>query len=153
MLKTLAELFKTVDDNDRDTLDGHQAKTATAALLFHAIAIDGIADEKERTRIHALLSDHFAMSDDEVAGLLHDAEQHEKEAVDLYRFTSVLRDRLSPDEKRDIIKMMWQLVYADGELAPLEDNLVWRTAELLAVPARDRMELKKLVLNKTGQGS
>jgi uncharacterized tellurite resistance protein B-like protein len=153
MLKTLAELFKTVDDDSRGALDGDQVKTATAVLLFHAIAIDGVADEKERERIHALLRGHFSMSDDEVAELLHDAERREQESVDLYRFTSVLRDRLSPDEKRRIIEMMWRLVYADGELAALEDNLIWRTAELLAVPTRDRMELKKLVLSETGQGS
>lgn len=153
MLKTFAEFFKTMDDDSRGALDGDQVKTATAALLFHAIAIDGVADEKERERIHALLRGHFQMSDDEVAELLLDAEKHEQEAVDLYRFTSVLRDRLSLDEKRMIIEMMWRLVYADGELAALEDNLIWRTAELLAVPTRDRMELKKLVLNETGQGT
>jgi uncharacterized tellurite resistance protein B-like protein len=153
MLKTLAEFFKTVDDRGRGALDGDQVRTATAVLLFHAIAIDGAADEKERERIHALLRGHFGMSDDEVAALLHDAEKREQESVDLYRFTSVLRNRLSPDEKREIIEMMWRLVYADGELAALEDNLIWRTAELLAVPTRERMELKKLVLKETGQGS
>jgi uncharacterized tellurite resistance protein B-like protein len=152
MLKTLAEFFTTMNDDDRGALDGDQIRTATAALLFHAIAIDGVADETERTRIHALLRDHFELSDEEVAELLHDAEEREKQAVDLYRFTSVLRDRLSLDEKRGIITMMWRLVYADDELDPLEDNLIWRTAELLAVPARDRMELKKQVLSESGQG-
>jgi uncharacterized tellurite resistance protein B-like protein len=70
--------------------------------------------------------------------------------VDIYRFTSVLREKLSLNEKHKIITMMWRLVYADNELAPLEDNLLWRTAELLAVPARDRMELKRMVLRETG---
>lgn len=153
MLKIFTELFNIMDDSGHDSLDGQQVETATAVLLFHAIAIDGLADEKERARIHALLREHFGLSNEDVAALLRDAEQREKDAVDLYRFTSVLRDMLSPGEKREIIKMMWRLVYADGELAPLEDNLIWRTAELLAVPARDRMELKKLVLNETGQGS
>jgi uncharacterized tellurite resistance protein B-like protein len=153
MLKILAELFKTVDDSGRGALDGDQVRTATAVLLFHAIAIDGVADEKERERIHALLRGHFGISDDEVATLLHDAEKREQESVDLYRFTSVLRDRLSPDEKSRIIEMMWRLVYADGELAALEDNLIWRTAELLAVSTRERMELKKRVLSEAGQGS
>ena len=153
MLKTLAELFRTVDRGNRDALDGDQLRLATAALLFHAIAIDGVADEKERERIHALLRTHFDMGDGEVAKLLQEAEKREQESVDLYRFTSVLRDKLSPDEKRRIIEMMWRLAYADGELAALEDNLIWRTAELLAVPTRDRMELKKLVLGEMRQGS
>ncbi|MBX2805027.1 MAG: TerB family tellurite resistance protein [Hyphomicrobiales bacterium] len=153
MLKTLTEFFNTINNDDRTELDGDHVRTATAVLLFHAIAIDGVADDTERARIHALLRDHFDLGDAEVAKLLHDAEEREKNAVDLYRFTSVLRDRLSLDEKREVISMMWRLAYADGELAALEDNLIWRTAELLAVPARDRMELKKLVLNEMGQGS
>lgn len=153
MLKTLAELFRTVDRGNRDALDGDQLRLATAALLFHAIAIDGAADEKERERIHALLRTYFDIGDGEVAELLQEAEKREQESVDLYRFTSVLRDKLSPDEKRRIIEMMWRLAYADGELAALEDNLIWRTAELLAVPTRDRMELKKLVLGEMRQGS
>ena len=62
----------------------------------------------------------------------------------------MLRDRLSLEEKREIIAMMWRLVYADGELDALEDNLIWRTAELLAVPARDRMELKQMVRAEIG---
>lgn len=94
-------------------------------------------------RLKPLLASHFQLAEGELNRLLTQAELQEKEAIDIYRFTSVLRDRLSLEEKRQIIAMMWQLVYADGVLAPLEDNLVWRTAELLAVPARDRMELKR----------
>jgi uncharacterized tellurite resistance protein B-like protein len=149
MLKSIANFFATLEsDDDRNALDGEQVKHATAALLFHAIAIDGVVDDREMERIRPLIGDHFGLSDAEVTSLLEDAEKKEKEAVDIYRFTSVLRDRLSLDEKREVIAMMWRLVYADGELDALEDNLIWRTAELLAVPTRDRMELKKLVLSE-----
>jgi uncharacterized tellurite resistance protein B-like protein len=40
---------------------------------------------------------------------------------------------------------MWRLVFADGRLEAIEDNLIWRTAELLAVPTRDRMQLKQMI--------
>lgn len=145
MLKSIADFFTAIEDNDREELTGDQIQTAMATLLFHAIAVDGVADETERKRLHALLAEHFEIDDSQVRELLKDAEKQEKEAVDIYRFTSVLKDRLSFEEKRKIIKMMWKLVYADGELAAVEDNLLWRTAELLAVPARDRMELKRMV--------
>ena len=36
-----------------------------------------------------------------------------------------------------------KMVYADGEIHELEDNVVWRIAELLAIDKRDRMELKR----------
>jgi uncharacterized tellurite resistance protein B-like protein len=130
---------------DGEQLAEHEARLATATLLFHAIAVDGTVREDEMAKLKPLLAAHFQLDESGLNRLLNEAALREKEAVDIFRFTSVLRDRLSLDEKRQIILMMWRLVYADGELAPLEDNLIWRTAELLNVPARDRMELKQIV--------
>jgi len=146
MLKSISSFLDSLTDrDDEEELKEDEVKLATAALLFHAIAIDGTVREDEMAKLKPLLMSHFEIDEAELNRLLTQAQQQEKEAVDIYRFTSVLKDRLSLEEKHQIITMMWQLVFADGELEPLEDNLLWRTAELLAVPARDRMELKRLV--------
>jgi uncharacterized tellurite resistance protein B-like protein len=151
MFKSIAAFFDALrDGDDSEKLGADETQLATAALLFHAIAIDGTITEDEMARLKPMLSSHFQLSEPEFNRLLTMAQQREKEAIDIYRFTSALRDRLSLEEKREIIAMMWRLVYADGELSALEDNLIWRTAELLAVPARDRMELKQMVRGGTG---
>ena len=41
--------------------------------------------------------------------------------------------------------MMWQIVYADGRRDELEDNLLWRAADLLGVSPRERIELRRRV--------
>jgi uncharacterized tellurite resistance protein B-like protein len=41
--------------------------------------------------------------------------------------------------------MMWELVYADGQVSEFEDNVVWRAADLLGVSSRDRIDLKRRV--------
>jgi uncharacterized tellurite resistance protein B-like protein len=146
MFKAISDFLDSLGERkEGETLDADEVQLATATLLFHAIAIDGTVSEDEMRRLKPLLTTHFQLSEPELNRLLNTAQQREREAVDIYRFTSVLRDRLSLEEKRQIIAMMWRLVYADGELGALEDNLIWRTAELLAVPARDRMELKQMV--------
>ena len=151
MFKSIAAFFDSLSDpGEGEKLGADETQLATAALLFHAIAIDGTVTEDEMARLKPLLSEHFQLSEPEFNRLLTMAQQREREAIDIYRFTSVLRDRLTLDEKREIIAMMWRVVYADGELGALEDNLIWRTAELLAVPARDRMELKQMV--RAGNG-
>jgi uncharacterized tellurite resistance protein B-like protein len=61
--------------------------------------------------------------------------------VDFYRFTSALA-ALDDSEKREIIRMMWQMVYADQKNNELEDNMVWRIAELIGVSNRDRTILR-----------
>ena len=69
----------------------------------------------------------------------------EGEAVDLYRFTSVIMRELDEPGRLKIVEMMWELVYADGQVSEFEDNVVWRAADLLAVSSRDRIELKHRV--------
>ncbi|WP_088342997.1 MULTISPECIES: TerB family tellurite resistance protein [Rhodomicrobium] len=146
MFKSIAAFLDGLSERqDSKALAADEVQLAVAALLFHAVAIDGTVREDEMGRLKPLLASHYNLDEAGLNRLLTQAQQRERESVDIFRFTSVLRDRLSPEEKREIIGMMWRAVYADGELTALEDNLIWRTAELLAVPARERMEMKQIV--------
>jgi uncharacterized tellurite resistance protein B-like protein len=49
--------------------------------------------------------------------------------------------------------MMWELVYADGQVSEFEDNVVWRAADLLGVSARDRIDLKHRVAGRQSAAS
>ena len=69
----------------------------------------------------------------------------EGEAVDLYHFTSVIMRSLNEEGRLRIVEMMWELVYADGQVSEFEDNVVWRAADLLGVSSRDRIDLKHRV--------
>jgi uncharacterized tellurite resistance protein B-like protein len=150
MLKTLTSLFdRLAGSKQAEELAEEEMRIASAALLVHAMAIDGMIKEAESQRLRHLIADHFELPAGDVNRLLIEAERRERDAVDIYRFTSVLRDRLPLEQKRDIIAMMWRVVFADGHLEALEENLIWRTAELLAVPARDRMQLKHQVRAET----
>ena len=51
-----------------------------------------------------------------------------------------------------IIEMMWQIVYADGRRDELEDNLLWRAADLLGVSPRERIELRQRVGGEDAEG-
>jgi uncharacterized tellurite resistance protein B-like protein len=51
-----------------------------------------------------------------------------------------------------MIEMMWQLAYADGAASDYEDNLIWRVADLLGVPSRERIALRQRVAAARGGG-
>jgi uncharacterized tellurite resistance protein B-like protein len=72
----------------------------------------------------------------------------EGEAVDLYHFTSVIMRSVDEQGRLRIVEMMWELVYADGQVSEFEDNVVWRAADLLGISARDRIELKHRVAER-----
>ena len=74
--------------------------------------------------------------------MIASATRAEGEAVDLYHFTSVIMRSVNEEGRLRIIEMMWELVYADGQVSEFEDNVVWRAADLLGISSRDRLDLK-----------
>ena len=123
-------------------------RLAAAALLYHVVALDGVVDESERTRLGALLMAEFSLGEAESEDLIDDAAEADQAAVDLYGFTSLLKAHLDDEGRRKIIALMWQMVYADGAVDELEDSILWRVAELLGVSSRDRMLLKRAAQTK-----
>jgi uncharacterized tellurite resistance protein B-like protein len=124
------------------------ARLALAALLVRAVAIDGETSDEERAKLRDLLARKFDLSGDELDILIEDAVAAEAEAVDLYRFTSVLKNSMSEEERIRVVEDLWEMVYADGKSHEFEENLVWRVAELLAVNRRDRIAAKRQVVEK-----
>lgn len=118
-------------------------RLAAAALLYHVAALDGVVDEAERARLRSLLMKEFSLGEADSEELIDDAAEADSEAVDLYGFTSLLKSHLDDDGRRNIIGLMWTMAYADGAVDAVQDNVVWRVAELLGVSGRDRMLLKK----------
>jgi len=120
-------------------------RLAAAALLVHAAAIDGDMSASERDKLHALVKRRFALDDASAEELIDKATAAEHEAVDLYHFTSLLNRMLDEEGRAKIVEMMWQIVYADGERDELEDNLLWRAADLLGVSQRERIDLRRRI--------
>jgi uncharacterized tellurite resistance protein B-like protein len=124
-------------------LGADEQQLAAAALLFHVIAVDGIVSTDERRVLAAVLKRHFDLDDKETEALIAAAEEADKEAVDLYSFTSVLKRQAEEADREKIVEMMWRLVYADGAVHEFEDNVIWRVAELLGVDPKARIRLKQ----------
>src|SRR5580704_7636442 len=114
-------------------------RLAAAAMLVHAAAIDGEMSQSERDKLHTVIKQRFALDDAMTDELITKATAAEHEAVDLYHFTHQLNRALDDDGRAKIVEMMWEIVYADGQRDELEDNLIWRAADLLGVSANERI--------------
>lgn len=137
MFEALRSIFSRPDA----TVLSMDPKLAVAALLVHLAAIDGTISRPERDALEGALMDNYGLSRGEVEKLVVEATRRDQESVDFYRFTSALTS-LDSSEKLGIIRMMWQVVFADHKNHELEDNMVWRIAELIGVSARDRTTLR-----------
>ncbi|WP_439272889.1 TerB family tellurite resistance protein [Pseudochrobactrum sp. HB0163] len=117
-------------------------RLAAAALMFHIIEADGEQHEKERARLSELLSQAYDLQGEALQALIKAAEIADQESIDLYRFTSVLKRHLDMPARLRFIELMWEMVYADGEVGEIEDNIMWRIAELIGVEQQQRIGLK-----------
>lgn len=125
-------------------------RVAAAALMFHVVDADGVRDTAERNKLREVVSQAYSVKGGELDRILAEGEAAEQEAVDLYAFTSVLLRHLGPEAKVELIRLLWEMVYADGEAHELEDNVVWRVAELIGVESRDRILMRQKV--REGRG-
>lgn len=130
---------------DSQAFDDDSERLAATALFIHVISLDGAPSEIEKQKLHALVESRFGLDSGTANRLIASATLAEGDAVDLYRFTSVILRSVDEEGRRRIIEMMWELVYADGNITEFEENVLWRAADLLAVPARDRIDLKRQV--------
>jgi uncharacterized tellurite resistance protein B-like protein len=139
-------------DEARPAFEEDDYRLAATALLVHAAGIDGSISDAERSKLQARLKLRFGLDDAAAVTLIERATEAEREAVDLYRFTSLLTRSLDEAGRRHIVELMWEMVYADGRVSEFEDNLLWRVADLLHVPSRDRIELRRRVAGRTAAG-
>lgn len=125
-------------------------RLAATALLIHVVSLDGQPTAAEQSKLHNLIESHFKLDRGTADRLIADATQVEGEAVDLYHFTSVIMRSLDEEGRKRIVQMMWELVYADGQVTEFEDNVVWRASDLLGISQRDRIDLKHAVAEHAG---
>jgi uncharacterized tellurite resistance protein B-like protein len=120
-------------------------RLAAVALLVHLAEADGAIGTAEKRRLKEIIKDGFGLSADATARLIATAAQSDHEAVDFYHFTHVIKRALDETGRLKIVEMMWELAFADGRVHELEENIVWRVAELLGISNRDRVLLRRQV--------
>ncbi len=139
MLERMISFLKELPRNGGTAARGDDPRVAAAALMYHVMDADGVRQDAEWDRIKQLLGETYHIGGRELDDLVNAGENAEHEAIDLYAFTSVLNRHLDDEGRIAFIRLMWDVVYADGVLHELEDNTLWRVAELLGVDGRDRV--------------
>lgn len=124
---------------DETRFDIHDPRVAVAALCIQVMRADGVIDETERKQASKLLKEQYNLDDAALSALLRASEAAESEAVDYYRFTSILNHALSEDDKNALVGLLWDITYADGDRSEIEDHIVWRITDLLGISGRERI--------------
>jgi uncharacterized tellurite resistance protein B-like protein len=125
---------------------------AAAALMVEVAARDGEFSAGERATIEQLLQKHFSLDRSAAKTMVDEVVSLHDNASDVFRFTSALNKRFSPEERLQIVELLWQVVYVDGEAHHYETSLMRRLAGLLYLEDADVGAARKRALAQRSSG-
>ncbi len=126
-------------------------RLATAALLIEAVKADANIADEELDAVRAGLARKFGLSGEDLDSLMDLAQRELDNAPSLYGFTRLVDKGFGYDDKKEIIELLWEVVYADGVLDKHEEHLVRRVSDLVQVSHKDFIDAKLRVKGRAGQ--
>jgi uncharacterized tellurite resistance protein B-like protein len=104
---------------------------AACALLLEIAHADEVFAPEERERILRAVREDLGVPAADVEDVVRLAEAERRESVDLYQFTKLVGENFSREQRLRLVEVIWGVVYADGQLTAVENQLARRIAELL----------------------
>lgn len=147
MLRAIQEFFRARIEPDLQAgPDRHGLQLATAALMFEMLRADDEEHPDERRALEQALATRFELSEAETRELAELADREAADSVSLHQFTGLINQHFTPGQKVQVVEMLWQVAYADGQLDPYEEALVRKISDLIYVPHRDFIQTKHRVV-------
>lgn len=148
MFERLQRFLSGLSPNDRQTFEAGDPRVAVMALCVQVMEADGKVLAAERSTLRERFRALYGLDHAELDALIATGTQSASEAIDFFQFTSELKRQLSDEQKVDLIGLLWEIVYADGERSELEDHAIWRIADLLGVSGRERIMKRQEVAGR-----
>ncbi len=147
-IKAFVSKWETCAPRGNDVRAIEEYQVAAAALLVEAARMDDTFDSGERATILNLLTGRFALTAEEGEDLLDAAEEEVAQSNQLYGFTKAVKDAFTNEQRVELLEMLWEVAYSDGELHDYEASLIRRVTGLLHVSDRDSGAARKRALEK-----
>lgn len=87
------------------------------ALLGHIAAADGVFDDDERSTIAEILDDHSSLQPRDVDIIVEIVESEVLSDIGYFDFARELNEIASAEERREVLKLLFAVAAADGEIS------------------------------------
>ena len=120
----------------------------TAAVLAYEVArSDG---EVSDTELNVLMEEIGIISKKvgkDQSEILKIIEIYSEDSVSFYEFVHDINQNYSKEEKISLLKFVWKIAYADGQIDVNEEKLIRRLADLIKIKDIEVLKLKDLIKN------
>lgn len=127
--------------------DDEALNYATALLLFEVAKADYSLDNAELQSMKKALIEVLIISAETADKLLTTAQTHSDTNTSLQPFTRLINDEFGVEQKKRLMKAMWEIAYADGNLDKYEEHYLRKVAELLYIPHSQFIQQKLVVIS------
>ncbi len=111
-------------------------RLAAAALMVEAARRDNDFDDKERSAITKIVGEQFNLNAEQSKTLVDLAEERSRLPYGESIFTRTIAENFSDAERVDVVKMLWKVAMADGQLQRVEVAMIERLATEIGVSAK-----------------
>lgn len=151
MLSKLKTLFSTAGQTD-STAKPVDIQLAVAGLLIEAAGVDENFDAREYDAIGKILSRHFDIDEASATKLIKEARADHENSDHILHLTRAIKDNFELEDRIEVMEMLWEVSYADGEIDSFESNLIRRVAGLIYVTDKDSGLARQKVLQRMKPG-
>ncbi len=140
-----------IDEIPQSVSEEKKVQIATCTLFIELANADSDFAEVERKKIIFLMKDLFNLEDEYINELIELSENNVKESDSIYEYTTIINEMFSTDEKFELIKNLWRLVFIDNQLDAYEEHLVKKIGGLLNIEYQQIIGAKLLVKKEKKQ--
>ena len=124
--------------NDRDELG-----MTLAVLMLEVAKSDFEESEDEIQTMTAWLENQdLGLTSENVSQLLDSARNEQAGSAGLFEYTRRACERMSMEERVQLVEQLWRIAYADGVIDKYEEAAIRKASELLYVPHSDFIRAK-----------
>lgn len=136
----ISNLSKKEEQNEE--LDSSLLDNACAALLVEIAFADKDFDDTEKDSLRETLVKTYGLKEEEIEEIIQDADRSVEESTSLYGYTRIVNDEFNYEDKLDLIRNLWKVAYADGNLDKYEEHLLRKISDLIHVSHSDYINIK-----------
>ena len=123
-------------------------KLIALCLAFEVANADNNIDSREKDLIFEKIKESIDVSvltDKEIYGII---QEESKKRVSFYDIINDINKNLDKKEKIDVLKMLWEIAYADKVLDIDEERIIRRSAEMLGIKPSIVLQTKEEFKNQ-----
>ncbi len=129
----IKHLESIANGDDADSYSETDVKYAVITLLCRVIVADGVVVNEEVARLKRNVVRIFGNENVKWQQILDSMQNGSTKNEPIFATTAILLETLDAEKRQEVVNMMVDIAFADGEIAEEERAIILRAAEMLKV--------------------